>query len=125
MEMQESGEAITFMAVSEKASVSREYLYQNFKQIISSLRANTQLKTIQVNNEEVPLRTAQRYATIEAALRNKAARLEEELSALRKQKTILERRYEKALGEAEEWRLRHKQAVSELLELKSRLRNSE
>ncbi|WP_256451923.1 hypothetical protein [Microvirga sp. VF16] len=39
---------------------------------------------------------------IELALRNTIKRLAQELTELRKEKTVLERRYDKALGEAEE-----------------------
>lgn len=121
MEMQQAGEVIAFKTVAEKAGVSREYLYQNFRPIIDKLRTTTQTQTVQVDGEEMRVRTARRSATIEVALRNKITRLDEELTELRKQKTALERRYEKALGEAKEWRDRHKQAVGEVLELRGRL----
>jgi hypothetical protein len=119
--MQQSGEVITFRTVAEKAGVSREYLYQNFRSVIDRLRSATQSQVVQVDDEQVRVRTARRSATIEVALRNKIKRMDEELIELRKQKTALERRYEKALGEAEEWRDRHKLAVSEVLELRGRL----
>ena len=119
--MQQTGEAITFKTVAEKAGVSREYLYQNFKPQIEQLRTSTQNQIVEVDGEPTRVRTARRSATIEVALRNKIKRLDGELSELRKQKTALERRYEQALGEAEEWRQRHKQAVAEVLEARSRL----
>ena len=65
--------------------------------------------------------SAGRAATIEVALRNKIKRLESELAEVRQQKMELDRRYERALGEAEEWRSRHQRAVTELLEVRSRL----
>lgn len=123
--MQQAGEVITFKTVAEKAGVSREYLYQNFKAAIEPLRAATQHQHVEADGETARVRTARRAATIEAALRNKITRLEEELSEARKQKTLLERRYEKALGEAEDWRQRHKDAVTELLDLKGRLARHE
>jgi hypothetical protein len=58
-------------------------------------------------------------------LRNKISRMEEEMTDLRKINTTLNRRYEKALGEAEEWRTRHKNTVAELLEVKSRMKKYE
>ena len=124
-EMQKSGEVITFKTVAERAGVSREYLYQNFRDVVDNLRTTTQFKTVEVDGEEIRARTVRRSATIEAALRNKVASLEKESTELRKKNTILERRYEKALGEAEEWRCRYNQAVSELLDLKSRVRKFE
>jgi hypothetical protein len=60
-------------------------------------------------------------ATIEVALRHKIKRLASELAEMRQQKMELDRRFEHALGEAEEWRSRHQRAVSELLEVRSRL----
>lgn len=119
--MRQAGEVITFKTVAEKAGVSREYLYQNFKPDIEQLRTATQHQHVEVEGEPTRVRTARRAATIEAALRNKIARLEEEMADLRKQNTLLERRYEKALGEAEDWRQRHKQAVADLLELQGKL----
>ncbi|MBP2297307.1 DUF6262 family protein [Azospirillum rugosum] len=120
-DMRHAGEAITFKTIAEKAGVSREYLYQNFKADIEQLRTATHNRRIEMEGEPVPMRTARRSATIEAALRNKITRLEEEATELRKQKTALERRYERALGEAEEWRQRHQRALAELLELRGRL----
>lgn len=119
--MRQTGEVITFKTVAEKAGVSREYLYQNFKPDIEQLRAATQHQHVEVEGEPTRVRTARRAATIEAALRNKIARLEEEMADLCKQKTLLERRDEKALGEVEDWRQRHKQAVADLLELQGKL----
>ena len=124
-DMQNSGEIITFKTLAEKAAVSREYLYQNFRSIVDTLRETTQAQTIQVDGDEVRIRTARRSATIEVGLRGKLAGLEQELGELRKQHALLQRRYEKVRGESEEWQLRHKQAVSELLDLKARWRKSE
>lgn len=119
--MRQAGEVITFKTVAEKAGVSREYLYQTFKADIAQLRAATQGRRIAVDGAPVSIRTVHRSATIEAALRNKIKRLEEEATELRKQKATLERRYEMALGEAEEWRQRHQCVSADLLEVRSRL----
>ncbi|QRM32663.1 hypothetical protein [Microvirga sp. VF16] len=59
---------------------------------------------------------------IKLALRNTIKRLAQELTELRKEKTVLEQRYENALGEAEEWRSRHQATVTALLETRSRLK---
>ena len=120
-DMRQSGEVITFKTVAEKAGVSREYLYQNFKPDIERLRAASQHQRVEVEGVPTRVRTARGAATIEAALRNKITRLEAEMAELRKQKTLLERRYEKALGEAEDWRQRHKKAVTELSEMQAKL----
>lgn len=66
------------------------------------------------------MRSTGRAATIELALRNKAARLEAELKEARKEVGLLRHRAEKALGEAEEWRQRHKEAATELMDLRGR-----
>ncbi len=124
-DMQNSGEVITFKTLAEKAAVSREYLYQNFRSIVVTLREITQAQTVQVDDDEVRIRTARRSATIEVGLRSKVSSLEQELAGLRKQHTLLQRRHEKVRGESEEWLRRYKQAVSELLDLKARLRKSE
>ncbi|MEZ0170787.1 DUF6262 family protein [Microvirga sp. TS319] len=118
--MRHRGEVITFKTVAEQARVSRQYLYTHFKDTIEQLRTDGQHQAVVVEGETVPARSAGRAATIELALRNKISRLEEELTELRKENTALERRYEKALGEAEEWRSRHQAAVTELLETRSR-----
>lgn len=120
--MQEAGEPITIKSVAEKAGVSRQYLYDNFMAQLEQLRRKTKHVTIEVDGETAVVRSAGRAATIELALRNKIGRLEDELAAARKENVTLKRRYEKALGEAEEWRNRHKNAVSQILELSSKAR---
>ena len=124
-EMRRNGEPITFKTVAEKATVSRQYLYTHFKEAIGNLRTSDLKQTIDVDGKEARVRSSGRATTIEMALRNKISRLEEEMTELRKINTTLNRRYEKALGEAEEWRTRHKQAVTELLEVKSRMKKYE
>lgn len=120
--MRRRSEVITFKTVAEQAGVSRQYLYTHFKDTIEQLRTDGQHQAVEVEGETVPTRSAGRAATIELALRNKIKRLEEELTELRKEKTALERRFERALGEAEEWRSRHQTTLAELLEMRSRLR---
>jgi sulfur carrier protein ThiS len=120
--MRRRGEVITFKTVAEQAGVSRQYPYTHFKDTIEQLRTDGQHQAVEVEGEIVPARSAGRAATIELALRNKIKRLEQELSEVRKEKSALERRFERALGEAEEWRSRHQTALTELLEIRSRLR---
>lgn len=124
-EMRRNGETVTFKTVAEKATVSRQYLYTHFKEAIENLRTSDLRQTVTVDGKEARVRSSGRATTIEMALRNKIARLEEEMTELRKANTTINRRYEKALGEAEEWRTRHKDAVAELLEVKSRLKRYE
>ncbi len=118
--MRRAGEAVTYKTVAEKARVSRQYLYENFKDTVSQLRSQTSRQTVVLDGEEVPVRSTGRAATIELALRNKAARLEAELKEARKEVGLLRNRVEKALGEAEEWRQRHKEAVTELMDLRGK-----
>jgi AraC-like DNA-binding protein len=120
--MRRRGEAITFKTVAEQANVSRQYLYTHFKDMIDQLRTDGRHQAIEIEGEIVPARSAGRAATIELALRNKIKRLEQELTDVRKQKAAYDRRYEKALGEAEEWRNRYQSAIDELLETRSRLK---
>ena len=119
--MRRNGEVISFKTVAERANVSREYLYRQFKEVIQQLRTTALQQVVTVDGEEVRVRSAGRAATIEVALRHKVKRLESELAEVRQQKMELDRRYERALGEAEEWRSRHQRAVTELLEVRSRL----
>ncbi|WP_343058484.1 DUF6262 family protein [Microvirga mediterraneensis] len=119
--MRQNGEVISFKTVAERANVSREYLYRQFKEVIQQLRTAALQQVVTIDGEEVRVRSAGRAATIEVALRHKIKRLESELAEVRQQKMELDRRYERALGEAEEWRSRHQRAVTELLEVRSRL----
>ena len=81
-QMRSAGEPITFKTVSEKAQVSRQYLYQHFKDTIEKLR--TRRTTVVVEGETVAVRSAGRAATVELALRNKIARLEPKMRQTRR-----------------------------------------
>lgn len=120
--MIDSGDVITFKAVAERSGLSRQYLYEHFKDVINSYRLKTKAQIVVVDGEPVPVRSSGRAAAIETALRNKISRLEETITELRKEGALYKRRYEKALGEAEEWRTKYNSAVADLLDAKSRLR---
>jgi len=123
--MQAGGDTITFKTVAERSGVSRQYLYEHFRDTIDQLRDKTRTQTIDIGGEEVAVRSSGRAAAVELALRNKIARLETDATELRKELNLYKRRYEKSLGEAEEWRNRHKAAVADLLDAKARLRRGE
>ena len=61
--------------MAERANVSREYLYRQFKEVIQQLRTTALQQVVTVDGEEVRVRSAGRAATIEVALRNKVKRL--------------------------------------------------
>ncbi len=84
--MQNSEEVITFKTLAEKAAASPQYLYQNFRSIVDTLRESTQAQAVQVDGDEVRIRTARRSAMIEVRLRGKVAGLEQELVELHKQR---------------------------------------
>lgn len=119
--MLKTGEVVTFKTVSEKAKVSRQYLYKEFADMIVTLRNSTSGRHLLIQAKECPPRSSGRAEAIEKALRMKIEEQKNDLVLLRSENTVLRRRYEKALGESEEWRTRHLAALAELEETRSRL----
>ena len=96
-----AGEQITFKTVAQRAKVSRQYLYTNFKTQLSELRGTAQ----------IPPKRAQ---GVDAALRKA-------LTEARKEIANLKRGVERALGEAEHWREKCRHLATENAELCSKV----
>lgn len=93
--LKERNEAITFKAIATLASVSRQYLYNNFKEAITAERESARSAFVEVNGVTVPSRTPEKYRHIEALLRNKVDRLKQELGSIRKENARLRQELEK------------------------------
>jgi len=103
-ELQASGEKITFKAVSIRASVSRQYLYNNFKSCISAERSQSAASSERIDGVTVPKRTVDEYKHIEALLRNKIDRLKKDLGDVRKENARLKIALERERGKSEHFR---------------------
>ncbi|MGP9579074.1 DUF6262 family protein [Halomonas sp. AOP42-E1-40] len=102
--LKERNEAITFKAIATLASVSRQYLYNNFKESISAERESARSASSEVDGVIVPARTPEEYRHIEALLRNKVDRLKQELGSIRKENARLKQELEKERGRSEHFR---------------------
>lgn len=102
--LKERNETITFKAIAKLANVSRQYLYNNFKEAISSEREGSRSASSNVDGVTVPSRTPEEYRHIEAVLRNKLARLKQELGSVRKENARLKQELEKERGRSEHFR---------------------
>lgn len=110
--LRESRQAITFVSVAREARVSRQYLYNNFASEIGEERAETRAETSVINGVTVPSRTPEEYRHIEAALRNKVSRLEEQLKEVRTAERRATHSAERERGKAEHWRSLYVTALS-------------
>lgn len=102
--LKERNEAITFKDIAALAGVSRQYLYNNFKESISAERDNARSSSSKIDGVTVPSRTAEEYRHIEAVLRNKVDRLKQDLSSVRKENARLKQELEKERGRSEHFR---------------------
>lgn len=102
--LKERNEAITFKSIATLASVSRQYLYNNFKDAISAEREKARSASTEVDGVTVPSRTPEEFRHIEAVLRNKLDRLKKELGAARKENAQLKSELEKERGRSEHFR---------------------
>lgn len=103
-ELREDDEAITFKSVSIVAGVSRQYLYNNFKEAISSERNESRHAIQTIDGVKVPKRTVEEHRHLEAVLRNKIDRLKDDLKTTRRELATTKQALEKARGESEHWR---------------------
>lgn len=103
-QLKKSNETVTFKAVAKLAGVSRQYLYNNFKDQISAIRAGDRSSTAQIDNITVPARTSEEARHIEALLRNKIERLKKELGTVRHENARLKQTLEKERGKSEHFR---------------------
>lgn len=97
-------EPITFKAIAKIAKVSRQYLYNNFKQDISEFRSGDRKSKEKIDGVVVPARTSEEARHVEALLRNKIDRLKKELSDVRHENARLKNSLEKERGKAEHFR---------------------
>lgn len=103
-QLKQSNETVTFKAVSKLAGVSRQYLYNNFKNQISSMREGDRASTVNIEGVTVPARTPEESRHVEALLRNKIDRLKKELGTVRHENARLKLALEKERGKAEHFR---------------------
>jgi len=103
-ELKNRNEAITFKAIALIASVSRQYLYNNFKDEISSYRSEGRSTQTKIDGISVPTRTPDEHRHIEALLRNKLERQKEELKKIRVENGRLKLELEKERGRSEHFR---------------------
>jgi AcrR family transcriptional regulator len=103
-QLKESNETVTFKAIAKLAGVSRQYLYNNFKDQITSIRADDRATTTTIDNVAVPARTSEEARHVEALLRNKMERLKRELGEVRHENARLKLALEKERGKSEHFR---------------------
>jgi len=103
-ELKSRNEAITFKAVAVVASVSRQYLYNNFKSEISAFRDKDRSSSMTIEGITVPSRTPDEHRHIEALLRSKLDRQKVELKKLRTANARLKQDLEKERGRSEHFR---------------------
>lgn len=102
--LRERNETITFKALAGAAGVSRQFLYDNFKNDISELRTQDRSNIDTIEGKKVPARTPEEWKHIEALLRNKIDRLKTELGDVRRENARLRTENEKERGNAEHYR---------------------
>lgn len=102
--LKERRETITFKAVATLAGVSRQYLYNNFKEAISEFRDGDRAATVKIDGVTVPSRTPEEAKHVEALLRNKLERLKKELGTVRHENARLKLALEKERGKSEHFR---------------------
>lgn len=103
-ELQAKGDLVTFKAVAKAASVSRQYLYNNFRDEIGGERDEGRGVIQTVDGIRVPTRSADESRHIEALLRNKIDKLEKELAGVRKKLQSSTDLLERERGKSEYWR---------------------
>jgi hypothetical protein len=103
-ELSQRNEAVTFQSVAAMACVSRQYLYNNFKDSISVERNSSRSVADVIDGITVPARTPDEHKHVEALLRNKIEKLEKEMSALRQENARMKQSLEKERGKAEHFR---------------------
>lgn len=97
-------EPITFKAIATLAKVSRQYLYNNFKDAISSIREGDRKAAREIDGVTVPARTPEEARHVEALLRNKIMRLKKELGDIRRENAKLKTSLDKERGKSEHFR---------------------
>ncbi|MFK5893111.1 MAG: hypothetical protein QM504_07805 [Pseudomonadota bacterium] len=104
IDLRNSNDAITFKAVATLASVSRQYLYNNFKDVISKERDKTREVIQTIDGIKVPTRTPDEYRHIEALLRSKIDRTKSDLTKARRELATTKQMLERERGKSEHFR---------------------
>lgn len=86
------------------AGVSRQYLYNNFKNAITEIRQEDRKASVNIDGKTVPLRTTEEYQHVEALLRKKIESMKKELGSVRSENGRLKQALEKERGKAEHFR---------------------
>lgn len=102
--LKQRNETITFKAIATLAGVSRQYLYNNFKEAISGFREGDRAAAIEINGVTVPARTPEEARHVEGLLRSKIERLKRELLEVRHENARLKIAIDKERGKAEHFR---------------------
>lgn len=105
------GHPVTFLAIAQRAGVSRGYLYRKFKTEILSERTAKEREARRIGDKIVPLRTMDEYRHIESLLRGKVDRLEGENKTLRAEMRTLTVAIERERGSTEYWRQQYEAAL--------------
>ena len=103
-QLKQNNETVRSKAVAKLAGVSRQYLYNNFKDQISSMREGDRASTVKIEGVTVPARTPEESRHVEALLRNKIDRLKKELGTVRHENARLKQALEKERGKSEHFR---------------------
>lgn len=102
--LKQRNETITFKAIATLANVSRQYLYNNFKDAISSFREGDRATSNEIDGVTVPSRTPEESRHVEALLRNKVERLKKELGEVRHENARLKIALDRERGKTEHFR---------------------
>ena len=103
-DLRNNNDTITFKAVATLAGVSRQYLYNNFKDAISKERDSLREVVQTIDGIKVPMRTPDEYRHIEALLRNKIDRTKNELTSARRELSTTKQMLERERGKSEHFR---------------------
>lgn len=104
IKLKERKEPVTFKAISFLANVSRQYLYNNFKDEISEVRKEDRAVSNLIDGITVPLRTQEEYMHVEALLRKKIESMKEELGKIRLENARFKQALERERGKTEHFR---------------------
>ena len=104
-ELRKNNEVITFKSVAVLAGVSRQFLYNNFKDAITKEREKSREVIHAIDGVKVPSRTNEEFRHIEALLRNKLNRTKAELTKVRNELATMRQLLERERGKSEHFRL--------------------
>jgi len=103
-QLRESNQPITFKSVAHLASVSRQYLYNNFRDTISAERLVSREQSTIIDGISVPSRTIEEYRHTESVLRKKIDKQKTELTDARRKLATSNSQLERERGQCEHFR---------------------